>query len=208
MCIAVIAVVAGAVASGLSGGLVRHATMVVVPLASATLLLYRRRPGTIMAELVRLGLRSGSTAPRSAGSKPTPGSSRCSRCPVTDLVNAVDTPSATVRELADLARAGYRVLHEPSMLVDFEIHHVVDRAGVAWPGSSRATRPAALSPRRSSAGANGVGVVVGTRIAEAPGRAYRQADASVRLEHRDDEHATFRGSERPNSSPSSTSPHS
>ena len=42
------------------------------------------------------------------------------------------------------------------------------------------------------------GVVVGTRIAEAPGRAYRQADASVRLEHRDDEHATFRGSERPN----------
>ena len=48
---------------------------------------------------------------------------------MTDLVNAVDTPSATVRELADLARAGYRVLHEPSMLVDFEIHHLVDRAG-------------------------------------------------------------------------------
>ena len=26
----------------------------------------------------------------------------------------VDTPSATAHQLADLARAGYRVLHEPS----------------------------------------------------------------------------------------------
>lgn len=116
---------------------------------------------------------------------------------MTDLVNAVDTPSATVRELADLARAGYRVLHEPSMLVDFEIHHVVDRAGGL--AGIVARDPAGRGFAETlSAGANGVGVVVGTRIAEAPGRAYRQADASVRLEHRDDEHATFRGSERPN----------
>lgn len=57
VCIAVIAAVAGAVASGLSGGWVQlaFATMVVVPLASATLLLYRRRPGSDTAELVRLG---------------------------------------------------------------------------------------------------------------------------------------------------------
>jgi hypothetical protein len=57
VCIAVIAVVAGAVASGLSGDWVQFAfaTMVVVPLASATLLLYRRRPGSDTAELVRLG---------------------------------------------------------------------------------------------------------------------------------------------------------
>ena len=116
---------------------------------------------------------------------------------MTDLVNAVDTPSATVRELADLARAGYRVLHEPSMLVDFEIHHLVDRAGGL--AGIVARDPAGRGFAETlSAGANGVGMVVGTRIAEAPGRAYRQADASVRLEHRDDEHATFRGSERPN----------
>ena len=57
VCIAVIAAVAGTVASGLSGGWVQlaFATMVVVPLAAATLLLYRRRPGSDTAELVRLG---------------------------------------------------------------------------------------------------------------------------------------------------------
>jgi len=57
VCIAVIAVVAAAVASGLSGGWVQFAfaTMVVLPLAAATLLLYRRRPASHTAELVRLG---------------------------------------------------------------------------------------------------------------------------------------------------------
>ena len=56
VCIAVTAVVAGAVASGLSGGWVQlaFATMVVVPLAAA-LLLYRRRRRSETAELVRLG---------------------------------------------------------------------------------------------------------------------------------------------------------
>jgi len=57
VCIAVIAVVAATVASGLSGGWVQFAfaTMVVLPLAAATLLLYRRRPASHTAELVRLG---------------------------------------------------------------------------------------------------------------------------------------------------------
>jgi hypothetical protein len=57
VCIGVIAVVAGTVASGLSGGWVQlaFATMVAVPLAAATLLLYRRRPESDTAELVRLG---------------------------------------------------------------------------------------------------------------------------------------------------------
>jgi len=114
---------------------------------------------------------------------------------MTDLV--FDTPSATVRELADLARAGYRVLHEPSMLVDFEIHHLVDRPGGL--AGIVARDPAGEGFAETlSAGANGVGVVVGTRIADAPGRAYRQGDASVRLEDRTDDRATFRGSERPN----------
>jgi hypothetical protein len=57
VCIGVIAVVAGAVASGLSGGWVQlaFALMVAIPLAAAALLLYRRRPASDTAELVRLG---------------------------------------------------------------------------------------------------------------------------------------------------------
>jgi hypothetical protein len=57
VCIAVIAAVAAAVASGMSGGWVQlaFAAMVVVPLAAAGLLRYRRRPERDSAELVRLG---------------------------------------------------------------------------------------------------------------------------------------------------------
>ena len=57
LCIAVIAVVAATVASGLSGGWVQlvFATMVVLPLAAASLLLYRRRSMSETAEMVRLG---------------------------------------------------------------------------------------------------------------------------------------------------------
>jgi hypothetical protein len=57
VCIGVIALVAGTIASGLSGGWVQltFAAMVAVPLAAATLLLYRRRPASDAAELVRLG---------------------------------------------------------------------------------------------------------------------------------------------------------
>jgi hypothetical protein len=116
---------------------------------------------------------------------------------MTDLANALDTPSTTVRELADLARAGYRVLHEPSMLVDFEIHHLVDRPG-GLAGIVEQDPAGRGFAETLSAGANGVGVVVGTRIADAPGRTYRQAGGAIRLECRGDEHATFRGSERPN----------
>jgi hypothetical protein len=110
---------------------------------------------------------------------------------------ADEAASATAHELADLARAGYRVLHEPSMQVEFEIHHLVDRPGGL--AAIIARDPAGSGFAETlSAGANGVGLVVGTRIADAPGRAHLQADASVRLEHGDDEQATFRGSERPN----------
>jgi hypothetical protein len=105
--------------------------------------------------------------------------------------------SATAHELADLARAGYRVLHEPSMQVEFEIHHLVDRPGGL--AGIVARDPAGHGFAETlSAGANGVGLVVGTRIADAPGRAHRQADASVWLEDGRDEQATFHGFDRPN----------
>lgn len=56
-CIGVIAVVGAVVAAGLTGGWVQlaFATMVVVPLAGAGVLLYRRPAGRRTAELVRLG---------------------------------------------------------------------------------------------------------------------------------------------------------
>ena len=110
---------------------------------------------------------------------------------------AVETASATAHELADLARAGYRVLHEPSMQVEFEIHHLVDRPGGLAGIIARDPDGSGFAETLSS-GANGVGLVVGTRIADAPGRTHRHADISVRLEDGSDEYATFRGAERPN----------
>jgi hypothetical protein len=105
--------------------------------------------------------------------------------------------STTAHELADLARAGYRVLHEPSMQVEFEIHHLVDRPGGLAGIVARDPDGRAFAETLSS-GAHGVGLVIGTRIADAPDRAHLQSDASVRLEDGGEEHATFRGSERPN----------
>ena len=105
--------------------------------------------------------------------------------------------AATAYELADLARAGYRVLHEPSMQVEFEIHHLVDRPG-GLAGIIARDPDGSGFAETLSAGANGVGLVVGTRIADAPDRAHLPADAAVRLEDGGDEHATFRGAERPN----------
>ena len=114
---------------------------------------------------------------------------------MTELVN--DSGSATAHELADLARAGYRVLHEPSMHVEFEIHHLVDRPG-GLAGIIARDPDGSGFAETLSAGANGVGLVVGTRIADGPGRVHLQADAAVRLEDGGAAHAMFRGFERPN----------
>lgn len=76
--------------------------------------------------------------------------------------------------LADLARAGYVGLPRPSMRVEFEIHHVVDTpgrlAGIldGADGAGDGGAPATGFAETLSAGGNGVGVVVGTRLAEHP----------------------------------------
>ncbi len=107
-----------------------------------------------------------------------------------------DRPSSdpTTRVLADLARAGHRVLDEPSMQVDFEIHH-----GVSRPGDLAAVL-AGLPATETFADtlcsvAHGAAVVVGTRVGDArvpPGseRPPLEIEADV-------EGAVFRGSERP-----------
>ena len=114
-------------------------------------------------------------------------------------------PSATAHELADLARAGYRVLHEPSMQVEFEIHHLVDRPGGLAGIVARDPTGHGFA-ETLSAGANGVGLVVGTRIADAPGRAHRQAGASVRLDGRQRRARDVPRRPSGRTSPSSTSP--
>ena len=83
------------------------------------------------------------------------------------------------------------------MQVEFEIHHLVDRPGGLAGIVARDPAGHGFAEMLSS-GANGVGLVVGTRIADTPGQAYRQAGASVRLDGAGDDHATLRGFERPN----------
>lgn len=119
---------------------------------------------------------------------------------MTDLIatGPVSTGAATTtRELADLARAGYRVLQEPSMQVEFEIHHLVDRPGGLAGIVARDPDGSGFAETLST-GANGAGVVIGTRIADGPGRPHRLADPSVWPVDAGDEHATFHGFERPN----------
>ncbi|MGE0295640.1 hypothetical protein [Pseudonocardia sp.] len=73
--------------------------------------------------------------------------------------------SPATGRLADLARAGYLGLPRPSMRVEFEIHHVVDGPGRLLGILDGAAGGLAET---LSAGGNGVGVVVGTRLAEHP----------------------------------------
>lgn len=99
--------------------------------------------------------------------------------------------SPATGRLADLARAGHLGLLQPSMLVEFEIHHVVDGPGrlVGILGAGTGGFAETLS-----AGGNGVGVVVGTRIAERPAEAGRSTVHLAAGATR----AAFHGSARPN----------
>lgn len=114
--------------------------------------------------------------------------------------SAYDGQSASTRALADLARAGYRVLHEPSMQVEFEIHHLVDRYGGLAEIVERDPEGSGFAETLCS-GANGVGLVIGTRTGHSPARPgsrEHQHGAWVQVERDADDLATFHGSERPN----------
>jgi hypothetical protein len=63
--------------------------------------------------------------------------------------------------LADLARAGYRVLDEPSMQVVLQVHHRVDR-----PGGLAAAVEGSSFDELLCVGGHGVGIVAGTRTGE------------------------------------------
>jgi len=74
--------------------------------------------------------------------------------------------NASTRALADLARAGNRVLREPSMQVAFEIHHLADRPGQLADIVARDPDGSGFAETLSSS-ANGVGLVIGTRVGDA-----------------------------------------
>lgn len=107
-------------------------------------------------------------------------------------------PAATARALADLARAGYQVLDEPSMQVEFEIHHGVDRPGGLADTVSRLPDDAVFAEALAAA-ANGAGVVVGTRVGDtrAPGPRHEHGPW-LHVVEASDTRAVFLGSDRPN----------
>lgn len=102
-------------------------------------------------------------------------------------------PPATGR-LADLARAGHLQLPQPSMKVEFQIHHVEDTPGQLVAILNRQTGAFAQT---LSAGSNGVGVVVGTRVAELT-EALAAGSAAEPAIRQETSSATFRGTARPN----------
>ena len=107
--------------------------------------------------------------------------------------------NASTRALADLARAGNRVLREPSMQVAFEIHHLADRPGQLADIVARDPDGSGFAETLSSS-ANGVGLVIGTWVGDAhphPRMPSQGHGAWAELERDENGCATFLGSERP-----------
>jgi hypothetical protein len=68
----------------------------------------------------------------------------------------------SVRNVADLARAGFEIARQPVTKVDFEVHHAAARAGYLRELVSAGTDSAVFLETLCSA-TNGAGVVIGTR---------------------------------------------
>lgn len=71
----------------------------------------------------------------------------------------------SVRTLSELARSGYNLMRQPFTEVAFEVHHVADRPGQLLELLRRENQPASFLETMTS-GANGSGVVVGTRLGD------------------------------------------
>lgn len=107
----------------------------------------------------------------------------------------------SIRELADLARAGFSTVRQPSMQVNFEVHHVRDRRGYL---QELLAEGPALREILSSA-ANGLGVVVATRVGtldpEMRGRLQgSSAPVALKVEDNEEKDRVFRGTAWPNPS--------
>jgi hypothetical protein len=121
-----------------------------------------------------------------------------------------DAVSST-RDLADLARAGYGILQQPSTNVDFEVHHTADRPGYLrdnifvshdcmQAGLAGAEAPSAIVEALASA-ANGVGLVIGTNAGPGASGLHRILNgkgAAPQLVVDETDRRVFRGSAPPN----------
>jgi hypothetical protein len=115
-----------------------------------------------------------------------------------------------MRDLADLARAGYEILQQPFTHVDFEVHHTADRPGYLRDNIFVSRDPALSDPAGSGAApiviealasaANGVGLVIGTNAGTdmlGPRRAYHSGSAAGLLID-EPTRRVFRGTALPN----------
>jgi hypothetical protein len=79
--------------------------------------------------------------------------------------NGAPHDHVSTRSLAELAKAGYMLIRDPTMLVDFEVHHVSDVSGyfrdmVIGPAGEA---PESVFVETLVSTANGVGLLIGTR---------------------------------------------
>ncbi|MFG2099856.1 hypothetical protein ACGFJ5_04575 [Micromonospora echinaurantiaca] len=137
-----------------------------------------------------------------------------------------DEEDASPAALADLARAGFLMARQSLMQVNFEVHHVRDRAGYLrelfdrravaerspTPGADRgrnggtpdAAPPPAERPRETlSSAANGVGLVIGTYAGALPRDMQRRRQGSdlpvaLRVDHVSPDAWVFQGTAWPN----------
>lgn len=113
---------------------------------------------------------------------------------------------SSLRELAEIARAGYAILRQPFMQVDFEVHHITDRP--RYLHDLLTIAPPAGQPRLAGVGsfaetlsssAHGIGFVTATRTGRAI--AYRHQGSSAPVDVRvtgTGDGRLFRGSQTPN----------
>ena len=122
------------------------------------------------------------------------------------------SPEAAVsstRGMADLARAGYAIMQQPSTQLEFEVHHLADRPGYLHdntPIESEATLPGQTAGTASMAvetlvsAANGVGLVIRTNsdanVRNSHGIRHAASAASLILDEPD--RRVFSGSALPN----------
>jgi hypothetical protein len=71
-------------------------------------------------------------------------------------------PNVSARALADLARAGYSAMRQPTRTVSFEVHHVIDRPGYLFDLVSAEEGDEFFETLCSAA--NGIGLVIRTRV--------------------------------------------
>ena len=125
--------------------------------------------------------------------------------PGTTAVNDDGRPFVSRRALADLSNAGFSILQQPSMQVNFEVHHVHDRPGYLiglLTDDEESTTDEAIR-ETLSASAYGGGLVVVTRSGQlSPQMRQRQKGGSVPAQLKIDREKpgarTFRGSAVPN----------